>query len=37
MPVSYTHLNLTYRKPELLEREWYYDVDVSKYLSLIHI
>ena len=25
--------NLTYRKPELLEREWYYDVDVSKYTS----
>ena len=25
--------NLTYRKPELLEREWYYDVDVSKYTA----
>ena len=25
--------NLTYRKPELLEREWYYDVDVSKYAA----
>ena len=25
--------NLTYRTPELLSREWYYDVDVSKYLS----
>ena len=25
--------NLTYRKPELLEREWYFDVDVSKYTA----
>ena len=25
--------NLTYRKPELQEREWYYDVDVSKYTA----
>ena len=25
--------NLTYRKPELLDREWYYDVDVSKYTA----
>ena len=25
--------NLTYRKPELLQREWYYDVDVSKYTA----
>lgn len=25
--------NLTYRSPELLKREWYYDVDVSKYIS----
>ena len=25
--------NLTYRKPELLERPWYYDVDVSKYTA----
>ena len=25
--------NLTYRKPELLQREWYYDVDVSKYAA----
>ena len=25
--------NLTYRKPELLERSWYLDVDVSKYAA----
>ena len=25
--------NLTYRKPELLEREWYLDVDCSKYTA----
>ncbi len=25
--------NLTYRKPELLERKWYFDVDCSKYTS----
>ena len=25
--------NLTYRKPELLEREWYFDVDCSKYTA----
>ena len=25
--------NLTYRKPELLDREWYYDVDMSKYTA----
>lgn len=25
--------NLTYRSPELLSREWYHDVDVSKYIS----
>ncbi len=25
--------NLTYRMPELLERSWYFDVDVSKYIS----
>lgn len=25
--------NLTYRKPELLKREWYLDVDVSKYAA----
>ncbi|MGN0974842.1 MAG: phosphoribosyl transferase, partial [Gemmiger sp.] len=25
--------NLTYRTPELLQREWYYDVDVSKYTA----
>ena len=25
--------NLTYRKPELLQRHWYLDVDVSKYAA----
>ena len=25
--------NLTYRKPELLERSWYFDVDCSKYFA----
>lgn len=25
--------NLTYRTPELLQREWFHDVDVSKYIS----
>ena len=25
--------NLTYRTPELLGREWYHDVDVSKYTA----
>lgn len=25
--------NLTYRKPELLQRDWYIDVDVSKYAA----
>lgn len=25
--------NLTYRKPELLERSWYFDVDCSKYCA----
>lgn len=25
--------NLTYRTPELLEREWFHEVDVSKYIS----
>lgn len=25
--------NLTYRKPELLSRDWYYDVDCSKYTA----
>ena len=25
--------NLTYRKPELLARDWYVDVDVSKYAA----
>ncbi|MBR1442475.1 MAG: ribose-phosphate pyrophosphokinase [Firmicutes bacterium] len=27
--------NLTYRKPELLERKWYASVDMSKYLAII--
>lgn len=27
--------NLTYRLPELLKREWFYEVDVSKYTALI--
>jgi ribose-phosphate pyrophosphokinase len=27
--------NLVYRTPELLEREWYFEVDMSKYCSLI--
>ena len=25
--------NLTYRKPELLSRDWYFDVDCSKYCA----
>ena len=25
--------NLTYRQPELLERDWYFDVDCSKYTA----
>lgn len=25
--------NLTYRTPELLQREWFYEVDVSKYIA----
>ena len=25
--------NLTYRTPELLERPWFYEVDVSKYIA----
>ena len=25
--------NLTYRTPDLLSREWYFDVDMSKYIS----
>ena len=25
--------NLTYRSPELLSREWFYEVDVSKYMA----
>mgnify|MGYP002513541605 CR=1 FL=1 len=27
--------NLVYRMPELLERKWYFEVDMSKYCSLI--
>jgi ribose-phosphate pyrophosphokinase len=27
--------NLVYRMPELLERKWYHEVDLSKYISLI--
>lgn len=27
--------NLVYRTPELLEREWYYTVDMSKYIALL--
>ena len=27
--------NLTYQKPELLEREYYYSVDLSKYIALL--
>ncbi len=27
--------NLTYRKPELAEKEWFYEVNVSKYVSYI--
>ncbi len=27
--------NLIYRTPELLEREWYHEVDLSKYIALI--
>ena len=27
--------NLTYRNPELLKREWYATVDMSKYLAII--
>ena len=25
--------NLTYRTPELLSREWFHEVDVSKYIA----
>lgn len=25
--------NLTYRRPELLEREWFYEVDLTKYIA----
>jgi ribose-phosphate pyrophosphokinase len=25
--------NLTYRQPELLQRDWYFDVDCSKYTA----
>ncbi|MEA4831839.1 MAG: ribose-phosphate pyrophosphokinase [Oscillospiraceae bacterium] len=27
--------NLTYRRPELLQRPWFYEVDVSKYIAYI--
>ena len=27
--------NLTYRMPELLEREWFHEVDVSKYIAYV--
>jgi ribose-phosphate pyrophosphokinase len=27
--------NLTYRTPELISREWFYDVDVSKYIAYL--
>jgi len=27
--------NLTYRTPELLESEWYFDVDISKYIAYL--
>ena len=27
--------NLTYRKPELVNKEWFYEVDVSKYVSYL--
>lgn len=27
--------NLIYRSPELLKREWYYNVDMSKYISIL--
>ncbi len=27
--------NLVYRTPELLKRDWYYEVDMTKYISLI--
>jgi len=27
--------NLTYRMPELLKREWFYEVDVSKYIAYL--
>lgn len=27
--------NLTYRKPELIEKDWYFEVDVSKYVAYI--
>ena len=31
--LEYLYMGYTCRKPELLEREWYYDVDVSKYTA----
>lgn len=27
--------NLTYRKPELVEKDWYFEVDVSKYVAFL--
>ena len=27
--------NLIYQTPELLKREWYYSVDMSKYISIL--
>lgn len=27
--------NLTYRTPELLKREWFYEVDISKYIAYL--
>ena len=27
--------NLTYRNPDLLKREWFYEVDISKYVSYL--
>ncbi|MDE7234289.1 MAG: ribose-phosphate pyrophosphokinase, partial [Ruminiclostridium sp.] len=27
--------NLTYRSPELLQREWFHEVDISKYIAYL--
>lgn len=27
--------NLTYRSPELLKREWFHEVDISKYIAYL--